>query len=59
VSHLFAWVCLVVGIVIYRLIGDTGIPFMEHAAGVYFAGAALFIHWFLSLAASLAKGDGS
>jgi hypothetical protein len=44
VSHFLTWVCLVVAIVIFRMVG-TDIPLIEHIAGIYFSGVALALHW--------------
>lgn len=44
-SYVISWVCLVLGMVIFRMVNpDTSISFQEHAAGAYFSACALAFH---------------
>ena len=45
-SQFTTWICLIVGIFVYRLFAGDAIPIKEHAAGIYFSGIALLMHWY-------------
>lgn len=47
-THLATWLGLLGGLVVYRLLFPTTTSVMEHAFGVYYAGAALLLHWLLT-----------